>query len=194
MIRSIARVLPAFSVSLLLLAQEPNRAPAQDSMMDEPLFGISYSIAKVHFDDAPASIKRLCQWNDRMWLYASWKEADKEYFLVNDLVRTRPDGGGKQPPGYEPGFGSVVELHGTECAIAPADTFMSGEVVSGKHIKPIQPSDAVIRGLVSDAFLRYTAAFGGKENFVREVHKVGASLADLPPILRSEFERFAKTP
>jgi hypothetical protein len=147
---------------------------------------VIYDAQKVRFEQAPPSIGRFCRdlRGEKFWLYAYWKEADTEYFVLSNR-KSEVSGVG-------------VVLRGTECATGLPDWVLTGDARNGgpdKVNKPVRFSDTVLHGLALDVLRRYTAAFGGKKNFLQAVRMPPHSGPSyLEPVLRSEFEKFAREP
>ena len=153
----------------------------------DPIFGIPYLPRKVHFENAPSKIGRLCREargrGRRFSLYAYWKDGSTEYMVVSDAVSE------------DTGIGII--LSGGECHEGQAAALLWGGDLPGQHegVKPITPSDSVLNGLAMDLLHRYAAAFGGKKEFLAAVKRLkGFNLADLPPMLRKRFEEYAMSP
>jgi len=153
----------------------------------DPIFGIPYNSAHVHFETAPASIARICKearGRGRVFsLYAYWKQGDDEYFVVSDAVSD------------ETGIG-VVLRHGTDCYETQAMGLIWGlnRTAPQKGTVSIKVPETALEGLASDLLRRYAIAFGGKEAFLRAVHHLNHfDPADLGPVLGRHFEEYVKT-
>jgi hypothetical protein len=159
--------------------------------MDDPLFGISYDPQKVHFEEAPALISKVCPSlrGRKLWVYARSKAADTEYFIVSGYVKFRPDGPG--PAGIEPDFGVAISLRGTSCTTDQAEYFLRGEINPARRATPIKVSEDILNAIVADALNRYSKAFGGKTNFL-ELLSGDHSREGLPPVLQRQLEQFEK--
>jgi hypothetical protein len=156
---------------------------------DDPVFGVPYDAKQVHFEDAPAKIGELCtdlRGKGRTFsLYAYWGAGDMEYMVVSDAVS------------QDTGVGVV--LHGDVCYETTAEDLMNGVYFSnpkkGEAQKQIEALHDALNGLAADLLRRYTVAFGGKQKFLRELHKLPHfDPADLAPLLRKRFEEYAKQP
>jgi hypothetical protein len=169
--------------SCLLAAQE----------MGDPLFGIMYDPQKVHFENAPTSLRERCSalWGRDLWLYAEFKTGETEYFVLSGLLQIHPDGPATRPASSEPDGGIVAEIRGTTCKLTVPDVFMWEQIASAPELKPLDVTDAILNGLVSDALRRYEAAFGGKSNFLDAVRMAGLPPAQLPPVLRTKYLQYA---
>jgi hypothetical protein len=162
--------------------------------MGDPLFGIIYDIAKVHFESAPVAVTRLCselRGRQQMWLYASWKTPEADYFILSGLIQVHPDGPSKRPVSFEPDSGIAVELRGTECRLSSTDWLFSEKL--NPDPRAPRATQQVLNGLVSDALRRYVTAFGSRQSFIREIGKSHVSPNDMPPVLRRQFQMFMNT-
>jgi hypothetical protein len=164
--------------------------------MDDPLFGMTYDTSKVHFEDAPAVIGQRCAEirGRKLWLFAEWRSAGVEYFIVSGLLAARPDGPVSAALPQESDGGIAVELRGPECRLAALDAFMSGRVAPTGRSVSIDVTNSALHGLASDALQRFATAFGGKKSFLDAERKDGLAPEKLPPALRVEFQTFAKAP
>jgi hypothetical protein len=167
--------------------------------MADPFLGMFYDVDNVHFEDAPAAIGRNCKElrGRKMWLYAELKTAHAEYYIVSGFLTIKPDSPTGGAVASEPDGGVVVRLAGKSCRLAPADTFMWEDKSQGPKSAPnkaIEPSRFVLDGLVTDALRRYTAAFGGRSNFLKEVKEHHIAASKLPPTLWVHFEQFVSKP
>jgi hypothetical protein len=159
--------------------------------MGDPLFGILYDVAKVHFERAPSSVSQLCsELHGRrgMWLYAAWETPQAHYLVISGLIQVHSDGPSKEPPSFEPDGGVAVELRGTECRLSSVDWLFSEKVNPDPRAPRV--TQQTLNGLVSDALRRYAAAFGGRQNFIREIEKSHVALNDLSPVLRHQLQAF----
>ncbi len=159
--------------------------------MGDPLFGVTYDVAKVHFEGAPSSVSQLCselRGRRRMWLYAAWDTPQAHYLVVSGLIQVHRDGSSKEPPSFEPDAGVAVELRGTQCRLSSVDWLFSEKVNPDPRAPKI--TQQILNGLVSDALRRYVAAFGGRQNFLREIEKSHVELDDLSPVLRRQLQTF----
>lgn len=153
--------------------------------MSDPVFGMVYDVNKVHFEQAPLRISQVCRdlRGEKPWVYAEWKQDDIEYFVLSSR-RSEVSG-------------ESAVIRGNECAVGLPEWVLSGNdpryrPLKGKPFVAFGPS--VARGIASDLFKRYSAAFGGKRAFLDAV-RIGGLYPDerLAP-LRDAFESFAKTP
>jgi len=156
--------------------------------IDDPLFGVDLNPQLVHFEIAPPIIQQNCQElkGRKLWIFAYSRSGNMDYYILNGYLK-HPD---TKPPSYEPDFGVGAMLDGTNCTAMTVETLISGEpqrTAKNTHHVP----DTVIESLMSEALLRMTVAFGGKERFKVELSKAveahDAYEAKLPPSLRSGY-------
>lgn len=162
--------------------------------MGDPLFGVIYDTAKVHFERAPVATTRLCselRGRRPMWLYAAWRTPQADYFILSGLIQVRPDGPSREPASFEPDGGVAVELRGTECRLSSIDWLFSDK--ANPDPRAPRTTQEMLSGLVSDALRRYVTAFGSRQNFVHEIEKSHVSPNDMPPLLRRQFQMFVNT-
>lgn len=159
-------------------------------LIDDPLFGISYDPQKVHFERVPPLLSQKCtSVRERYvvaWVYGHFQAADAQYFLVSGLMQSRDEETGALTVAQEEGDGTVVALRSSKCLMDQADYFFSQGVNPAKDATPIMVPKSVLRGVLQDAFKRYSNAFGGREKFVAKV-KIGAIAV---PIVREQLEIF----
>jgi hypothetical protein len=178
------------SLCALLLGLIATAAASAQHMMSDPLFGISYDPQKIHFEKMPLRLTQVCgELRGRYvaaWSYGRFQDADGEYFLISGLMEfhsEEPDGVTSIAP--EEGEGLLVELSASRCYVNEANWSTPEEVRKGATPPPIPP--AVMNGLLSDAFKKYTIAFGGKQEFSRHI-KPGVAF----PYVDRQVEIFAK--
>ncbi|HEY1760700.1 MAG TPA: hypothetical protein VGG72_35320 [Bryobacteraceae bacterium] len=169
--------------------QTKNARPTPYTYMSDPIFGVDYSVKSVRFEEAPASLARLCHgrlpWK-RMWIFAYFKAIDGDYYIV----------AGWTSDGYTDPLtdGLTIEIHGVDCSFDQPGWILSAKV-NPYVSRPIAAAPEVVSGLVTDLLRRYTAAFGGKAKFLRAVHQTrNFSPSNLPDPVRIEFDKFAKSP
>lgn len=181
------RSIGAISLGLVVLSGSFGQAQT-GSLMSDPVFGITYDTRLVHFDRAPQSLERACAADLRgrgnFWLYAYWKEGDTEYLVISN--RDSQESGG------------AAVIRGNKCTLGLPDWVLRGEAKFNPDNRDtsIRFTPAVLQGLSADLIRRYTAAFGGKKNFLGAVRRLSnfSPAADLPPAVAREFERFTKDP
>ena len=174
------RFIATISVGFALLALGTERVVG--ASMSDPIFGMRYNTQDVHFDYAPVKVSRFCGGfrGRRFWLYAYWKAGNREYFIVSDQVSEIS--------------GSGVVLYEAQCITGLPDWLIYGTMPPDGAAKLTKITEDVRHGLVKDLLRRYSAAFGGKKNFLRSESRDGLPPYDLPLIFRVDFEEFATSP
>lgn len=183
-------ILACVSVQGQQASTNNNKQSAPRTYMSDPFFGIGYNVRNVHFEDAPPALRQHCRGLRRwkhMWIYAAWKAADADYYIVSGLLSD-----GTLDPETD---GLTVKIHGAICAVDQPDWILSGSVNPYVSHNPIGAAPEVVNGLATDLLRRYTEAFGGKAEFLRAVRQTRSfSPSTLPNVVRSQFEQFAKSP
>jgi len=173
-------------MSVETLAQSPKT-------MSDPLFGITYDAQRVYFEKLSASLSTICSKLRgryvKAWVYGHFKTPEYEYFLVSGLMEYQEDKPvGRRTIAPDEGNGLIVALHASECLADQTDYFFAQRTNPAKQATPIRASESVLDGILADAFRRYSAAFGGRSEFIMRV-KFGAIG---PPLVRKQFEAFLK--
>jgi hypothetical protein len=169
-------------------------AHAQQRMSD-PLFGILYDPHKVHFESVPSDVLQKCpRLRGRYvaaWVYAHLKTADSEYFLIAGLVKFYNDDANHIVSGIAPegDGGLVVALRGSQCLVDQEDYFFTQKPNPARHATPIVAPTPVPTGLLQDAFNKYVAAFGGKQEFSKFSKRTKPEAIG-PPIIRQQLALF----
>ena len=86
-------------------------------------------------------------------------------------------------------------IRGNDCTLGLPEWILTGDLRLRPDYKKtsIVIPPTVVRGLAKDLLTRYAKAFGGKREFLRAVGRLGHfELNDLPPALRSEYEKFSR--
>lgn len=168
-------------------------ATGQQSMLD-PLFGILYDPQQVQFESAPARVTQLCPkfHGRKLWVYAHFRDARGDLFVVSGFVKDYTEGPVKKPVKPIPDYGAAIALHANECQSDPLDWFWSGET-NPKNISPIKVTSAELNGLAADAIKRYVKAFGGPENFRAAIESRQYPLDPYKEVTR-HLRQFLKNP
>lgn len=189
-------------------------AQIPDRMID-PIFGMSYNPNRVHFEDAPGRVVQSCSLAGRrepLWLFASYRTEEVEYYIVSGFMKTYPDGPGAANVEADE-IGVVVAVDKGKCTHLTADNVLSAVYVapghrSGGTFKEILPgfraesvcdrygncpseinshtSKRILEGLLANAVIRYSDAFGGREEFLAALSTARGSARPkdiYPPVL-----------
>jgi hypothetical protein len=164
----------AFLLEVCVIAWCASKSQAQN-----PIFGTDYDQLKVKYDDFPDAAKRLCARVDNQvkyyWVYAHYKSADSEYYIVMDK---RPD-----PDGYD--FATAIWIHGSKCTEdkQSADWTLSGVppkngygTVDAVERLPGLDAHKISFGALSDAYY-YTFRSAHEEEILRGLIKDGIQRA-----------------
>lgn len=185
-------IVVAISFLAVMMAQETGVAKPNSAMSD-PVFGIGYDPTRVHFEIAPPVISRLCSeaHGREYWVYAHWKGPSAEFFIISNRESVVSGGavvisGGKCTQGVPPWL-----LTGNP-EYAPTE-LRDGRLQPLELDKGIAFTPAVLHGLAQDLLRRYTAAFGSKKAFLDAVAKDGLPPDENLPVLKTEFEKFARS-
>jgi hypothetical protein len=142
-------------------------------MMEDPLFGIAYDPHVVKFQPIPPSLLTRCPGLRaqyvRGWIYGHLKSAGSEYYLVSGLMPYH--GVNKRQPEIAPdeSGGLALALRGKKCLVDQADYFLTQKINPAAGATPIAAPRSVVNRILQNVFERYTAAFGGKEQFLKQV-------------------------
>jgi hypothetical protein len=186
--------------------------------LDDPLFGISYSYSKVHYEPMPISIRRICPDYERgtFWVFAHFQKESGDYYVVMGIS-----------PGQDgDSLGAALLVKNSKCYVEDSSRMLSGFIpdsgygpeksvyilpgVNAPQICEHGPQypygmgpchyilrsaeeESVLRGLVKDALARGVRAWGGAAQFKKAV--CSQSLQDeIPymPIVQQELTKFCK--
>jgi len=205
-------------IAVLLLARVGcSRASGQEAggdrgfQLEDPIFGLVYDTAKVHYDAIPASIRRICPDFEQgtFWTYARIQRGPTEYFVV---MGVRPDQSGDS-------LGAALEVRDSKCQGGDSTQMLSGFVPSSGYGSGRTPpglpgvgakrvcersafgpchyvlrsaeEEAILRDLVKDALMRAERAWGGAGVFRQQVCNPSVQAANSStPIVQEELARF----
>lgn len=183
-VRRTITVVLLFLASYSALAKEV--AP---TILQDPVFGLRYSVEKVRFEPLPADVKSKCleleseRWAKRLWIFAHTTDGEVDYFVVGGYAINRTPSR-DFPNKYEiDTVGAIFQLGKATCKLIgpPREEF---------QIRP--PDDIalpILNRLASDLAKRFSRAFGGAialhSEFVRQ-HK---SPGDVSTELQSAFAK-----
>jgi hypothetical protein len=142
---------------------------------NDPIFGMNFDAARVHFEKAPATLKARCPklWdriskNEVFYVFAAATLDGKEYLLLSSRT-TEVSGAG-------------LMLEGSKCTEIAADGMID------------DVPEPVGKALAADAFRRYARAYGNKKAFLEAERKGGLKPDEMGKRLRAEFEAFSRQP
>jgi len=125
----------------------------------DPVFGLTYSPEKIHFESAPTDLLATCseltnkRWSRRLWVYAEDRTPDGTFLVIGGFYGARPPA----PARFETDpKGAVAKINATGCTLlGPArEVFQYPEGLI---------SPPVLKSLAVDLVRRYRTAFGGAE-------------------------------
>ena len=155
-------------------------ACASESMTD-PLLGIDYKTAAVHFDPWTPPSALASQGLPRSnWIYAKVAHDHCTFSIVSGLIPIDTDTDDDRVGASEPGFGAVIRQCGavtTELGV-PDNLFAPDAPVD----------DALASALLHDAVPRYIKAWGGKRQFQAALESLQRPEL-MPPVLMKALTR-----
>ena len=201
---------------LLVAAVIPYKVSGQGHVTDkhrleDPVFGISYSYVKVHYEEMPIAIRQVCPEYNKgtFWTFAHVKRGSQDYFIVMG-VRPGQDGDS---------FGAALVVEGSDCTVEDSNWMLSGFVPRSGFNPNARSGDlpglgtprlcavgechyelrtteeeSLLRELVRDALSRGAKAWGD-EQFRNVVCASSVQEANLSaPIVQQELQKFCGTP
>jgi hypothetical protein len=180
------------AIGLIVILFSMRSVAQSPTLMGDPLFGIAYDPQKVHFEELPAGLQQKCaKLKGRYvaaWIYGHFKTTDSEYFLISGLMEFQEDKpGAGRSISPEEDDGLIVAIQGSKCLVDQAGYFYYQEINTAKNATPIKAPASVVSGILQDAFSRDVSAFGGRQEFLKQVDRDA-----LLPIVRTELEKFEK--
>jgi len=197
----------------LAAAQKSSQTRREQVLLEDPIFGISYSPSLARYEEADLLLKKKCRLgSDPIWIYAHVRKEDSDYFIVT----------GEQLPEYE-SEGSSLWVKGAECrddlsawtlsGLPPAGGYQNAQSSAGlpglgaakvcenrpdeqfcRYILRSPAEEALLRELVQDGLQRAIKAWGKAPFRNKECSaKAIAKLSDYP-IVQQELRKFCTTP
>ncbi len=176
----------------------------------DPVFGLRYDTAAVHYETMPGQLRQICKDfkpAQAYWLYAHIKQGSADFYIVNTL----PD----------ESYGTVVRIEGADCseadfgntytAYVPAAGYSEtaetspmpgdepnvqteGEVAGNFHyVLRFASEEAVLRGLIQDATKRGEKAWGAQAFRQKICPEDDTSRDKYVPLLVDEIRKYCKT-
>jgi hypothetical protein len=145
----------------------------------DPLFGLPYTAASIHFEPAPADLAQTChdlvnaRWDRRLWIFAKAAQGDDVYLVVGGFYVARKAGtvAGKSSAVMKAdALGAIAHIEGATCTLAgPArEVFDYGDPTIDAP---------TLRLLAADAMSRYAKAYGGKRQLAAQLRRHGMKFA-----------------
>ncbi len=181
--RSAAIVLFALVNCCALAKAKPPR------ILQDPVFGLRYSVEKVKFDPLPAEIKAKCpeleskRWGRQLWIYAQATEGKSTYYVVGGYAINRFPST-EFPKKFEiDTVGAMFHVDGEICKLIgpPREEFQA------RPTEDIAPT--ILQQLGGDLVKRFTNAFGGIKALGAEFERQHLAPADVSPELEMAFKR-----
>ena len=178
-------------VIVFIICSGVNGLAQSRRFMGDPLFAISYDPQNVRFESLPASLISKCPELQgrytQAWVYGQLKTADSEYFLIAGLMQYHDEATGA-PTSIAPeeDGGLVIALRGRKCLVDQEDYFFDQKVNPARGATPITAPRMVLIGILQDALRRDADAFGGKQAFLKLVHRDAIG----PPLVREQLELY----
>lgn len=182
---AVRRAIVSASLSLACYAALANDVPPR--ILQEPVFGLRFEIAKVRLDEIGDEVLALCpalsneHEKMRLWKYAVAHDAARTYYVVGGYY-IRPDA-----PRYAlDTLGAVFYVEGTECKL----TGPARETFDARFFE--ETPQPILQQLATDLALRLARAFGGPDQLAKQFRNQHIESAALSPELREAFQRYLK--
>jgi len=179
------------AVALLLITARPFFAQAQPRLLQDPLIGLRYEPAKIHFEPVPPRVVSKCEalsGNEHIrgvWFVfgLAGDASGRTFYLVNGYeIRSRPE-----PPDFPKysagGYGLLLVVSGRECQLIDADARQS---FTDRLFDEELPQDIVQR-LANDFSTRMKKAFGGANRLRVEITNQRIDLDALPEEIKASL-------
>jgi hypothetical protein len=180
--------------------------------LDDPMFGISYMRASVHYEPMPTKLLKLCPdlREGKYWTFAQHQSGASEYFVLLG-VHNNQDGDS---------LGFAVKIEGSNCqesdslwmlsGVPPKNGYSSETINSqlpgqgAKEIcdhKPFGPcyyflrspeEEAILRGLIEDGLARAIRAYGGEAQFMKKACVSSLIEGNSSLLVQQELIKFCK--
>jgi hypothetical protein len=153
---------------------------SQTTTVSEPVFGIQYNPAIVHFEKAPPLIGEACKdmRGKKLYVYAHLTDHETQYFIVQEYLGE---------------FGVAVAIRGMQCAEIDSDRFLYegiGALAEQGITAKKDEEKRIMDGIAANILTGYSKAFGGEQKLLAAI---GARADNLPPsALRTELEQYKK--
>ena len=161
-------------------------------VLQEPVFGLRFEIARAKLDELPAEVLKLCpdlsneQEQMRLWQYAVAHDAGRTYYVVGGYY-IRPDAKQAESPHYVlDTLGAVFYVQGRECKV----TGPARETFDARFFE--ETPQPVLQALAADLAQRLARGFGGANQLATQFRRQHIESATLSPELREAFKRYFK--
>ncbi len=96
------------------------KQPAQNRVITDPVFGISYQEGEAHYDRVPSSILQVCRTfgPGQYWIYADLRRNGRDYLVVSGI------------PQHQDGdlFGAAMQIDNGRCESEDSTWMLSGSI------------------------------------------------------------------
>jgi hypothetical protein len=189
--------LPGRSLSALAIAFSCTLSPAfatnqpPPKIIQEPVFGLRYEIAKTKLTDLPSEIQKKCpdyagsvRWVvGRLYIFAETRDANQTYYVVGGYAKRRYPNA--TDPDYQlDTFGEVIAVEGKKCENLGA----AREVFEMRHFNEI--SQPVVQQLADSLAVHLVRASGSPAQLREHFRIRGTKLEKLPEELHQSFKTF----
>jgi len=178
------------------------------TQVQDPIFGISYSYTKVHYENMPTSIRHVCPNYEKgtFWTFAHVQRNSRDYYVVMGVA-----------PGQDgDSLGAALVVEGSDCTASDSTWMLSGYVPSGgyragessgelpglgapkvcadpdscHYVLRSAEEEGLLRDLVRDALSRGVQAWG-EDRFRKEACTPSIQQANSStPIIQQELTKF----
>jgi hypothetical protein len=184
---ALSRVVVATSIALVsCIAIAKEVAPR---ILQDPVLGLRYEVAKVHFDPLPRDIFSTCPEltnayvGSRFFIYARAQDAARTYYVVGGYYET-PDPEPNTSQYSTDELGLIFYVQGTKCTSVDA----AREVFDSRPLDMIpQP---ILKQLATSLAATLAHAFGGPDRLGVEWRNQHIDQDRLPPELREAFKPY----
>lgn len=189
---SIAIKRTAVSIAMLFASCACSAAATKPLVLQEPVLGLRYEIAKNKFDTLPKSDLANCETfqddsdSSATWyVYGKFKDASGRTYYVSGGYETTHNPTRNEDRYETTNFGAVFFIDGSKCVYLDEARQTFVDRVFNDEMSP-----HVLQGLATDIATRLARAFGGTERLKVELRNQRIDLTDLPPELRAAFKSY----
>jgi len=139
----------------------------------DPIFGLSFQPAHVHFDPAPADLVKTCpdlvnaRFDRRMWVFARLMADGADTMVIGGFYVARGGSGAKM---FTDPQGAMLQRTDHGCV-------MIGPARESFDYKPDELDAAALQRLAADAVQRYSRAYGSLQAFQTQLRVQHADLS-----------------
>jgi hypothetical protein len=185
---AVSRAIVVTSLALTGCAAVAKDGPPR--ILQEPVFGLRFELAKVRLDALPEDVLALCpglsneQEQMRLWTYAVARDAARTYYVVGGYYIQHDPKRPGSPRYVLDTLGAVFYVQGTECTL----TGPARETFDARFFD--ETPRPILQQLAADLSLRLARAFGGSDQLAAQIRQQHVDAATLSPELREAFKRY----